>query len=83
MLRDLPPEEYRHRVGAFYLNGRPLPLVAVRSYLTAMARSTEAVVSVGSALEKGPNVVALEVEGSHPAFDVDVYEVRCRAGVRG
>lgn len=82
-LRDLPPSEYRHRVGAFYLNGRRLPPVAGRSYLTALTRSTEAVISVGSVLEKGPNVVAFEVEGGHPFFDVDVYEVRCSGGVRG
>jgi 4-amino-4-deoxy-L-arabinose transferase-like glycosyltransferase len=82
-LRDLPPDEHRHRLGAFYLNGRRLQPVVVRSYLTAMTRSTEAVVAVGSVLEQGPNVVAFEVEGGHPSFDLDVYEIRCRGGGRG
>jgi 4-amino-4-deoxy-L-arabinose transferase-like glycosyltransferase len=82
-LRDLPPEEYRHRMGRFYLNGRLVQPVAARSYLTALTRSTEAVVPIGSALRKGPNVVAFQVEGTYPAFDVDVYEVRCRGGARG
>jgi hypothetical protein len=81
-LRDLPPEEQRHRLGAFYLNGRPRAPVAVRSYLTAMTRSTEAVIEVGGALEKGENLVAFEVRGHAPAFDLDVYEVRSLRGSR-
>jgi 4-amino-4-deoxy-L-arabinose transferase-like glycosyltransferase len=81
-LRDLPPAEYRHRMGPFYLNGQPLRPVATRSYLTALTRSTEAVIPIGSALREGPNTVAFVVEGDYPAFDLDVYEVRCRGSAR-
>jgi 4-amino-4-deoxy-L-arabinose transferase-like glycosyltransferase len=82
-LRDLPPEDQRHRIGAFYVNGRRLQPVAVRSYLTALTRSTEVVVGVADALHKGPNLVAFEVDGAYPSFDLDVYEVRWKGEARG
>ncbi|MBI3325452.1 MAG: hypothetical protein HYZ81_01945 [Nitrospinae bacterium] len=75
-LRDLPPEEDRHRVGAFYLNGRRLDPFQARSYLTPLTRSAEMIFKVGPLLEAGPNLTAFEVVGTFPIFDMDVYEVR-------
>jgi len=75
-LRDLPLEEHRHRIGAFYLNGRRLEPLRVHSYLTPLTRSTEVIFKVGCFLEPGPNLMAFQVTGTFPAFDLDVYEVR-------
>jgi hypothetical protein len=78
-LRDFPPGAWRHQVGALHVNGQRLEPAWTRSYLTPLARATEAAFRVDRALTAGANVLAFEVSGTFPAFDLDVYEVRGRA----
>jgi 4-amino-4-deoxy-L-arabinose transferase-like glycosyltransferase len=82
-LRDLPLPEQRHRIAGLYVNGRRLEPVWARSYLTALTRSTEVAFSIGHLLEPRPNLVAFEVNGASPWFDIDVYEVRWKGHGQG
>lgn len=77
-LRDLPLKASRHGIEALYLNGRRIEPIASRSYLTPVTRSTEVVYEVGPSLNRGLNLIAFEVAGGYPDFDLDVYEVRWR-----
>ncbi len=75
-LRDLPLAAWQHHVGAFHVNGQRLRPVWTRSHLTPLVHAAEAAFRIDRALTAGSNVVAFEVRGTYPAFDLDVYEVR-------
>lgn len=83
-IRDLPHAAYRHRLGAFYLNGQELKPLLTRSYLTIVKRSTEVIFDAGPHLRPGSNLMAFVVTGTSPAFDLDVYEVNWKdKGIKG
>jgi hypothetical protein len=79
-LRDSPAEEHRHRVTAMYLNAQPLEPRRIHMYRTILARSTEVVFETGRLLKPGQNLVAFEVSGTFPVFNLDVYEARLEGG---
>jgi hypothetical protein len=81
-LRTTPHPDHRVALEALAVNGRPVAPSQTRSSLTAMHRHTEVVFDVRGSLTPGPNLVAFEVVGGVPAFDLDVYAV-ATMGPRG
>lgn len=81
-LRTTPLPDHRVGLGVFTLNGHQVPPSHARSSLTAMHRHTEVVFNVEPFLAPGPNLVAFQVAGGVPEFDLDIYEVRRQGSSR-
>ncbi|MFQ5873712.1 MAG: hypothetical protein ACE5JL_07910, partial [Dehalococcoidia bacterium] len=64
-----------HRVDAFFVNGQKVEVERTKVYNTVLARSYEALFDVTDTLKEGANLIALQISGTTPAFDLDIYEL--------
>jgi 4-amino-4-deoxy-L-arabinose transferase-like glycosyltransferase len=74
-LRTAPLPDHRVTLGTFTLDGDPLAPSRSLTSLTAIHRYLEVVFDVAPSPAQAPRVVAFELLGTVPVFDLDVYEV--------
>lgn len=70
------PATEAHDVSAFYLNGEKLDVSRSLSHSTFTTYSKDVIFDLSGGIRPGRNVVAFQISGRSPQFDLDVYEIR-------